>query len=127
MQVKRSFLALLCDRDLVIAGFVALSCVLAGAQQFEVASIKPSDPNGRVGWHDMAGQANYSGVTVKMLIQMAYNLRDFQVLGGPAWITSNRYDISAKAPAAGVDFSGDPMTATDRQRETFREQRRAMV
>jgi uncharacterized protein (TIGR03435 family) len=31
-----------------------------------------------------------------MLIQSAYQVREFQVLGGPAWIDSDRYDINAK-------------------------------
>ncbi len=114
-------------RCVVGVGLMALICWLATAQQFEVASIKPSDPNGRIMWHDMAGQADYVGVTVKMLIMQAYHLRDFQLAGGPAWISSKRYDISAKPPAAGVDFPGDATKATDQQRDTFRQQRQAMV
>jgi uncharacterized protein (TIGR03435 family) len=114
-------------QTLFSVGLVALSCWPAVAQQFDVASIKPSDPNGGVSWRDLAGQSNYSGVTVKMLIMMAYHLRDFQLVGGPAWISSNRYDVSAKAPTGIVDFPADPITATDKQRETFREQRQAMV
>jgi uncharacterized protein (TIGR03435 family) len=33
---------------------------------------------------------------VKDLIQSAYGKRDFQIAGGPAWITSEYFDIDAK-------------------------------
>src|SRR5207302_2600241 len=36
-------------------------------------------------------------MTVKGLIQVAYGKRDFQIAGGPAWITSECFDIDAKA------------------------------
>jgi uncharacterized protein (TIGR03435 family) len=31
------------------------------------------------------------------MIQYAYNVRDFQISGGPGWIGSDRYDVAAKA------------------------------
>ena len=37
-----------------------------------------------------------TNITTKMLIQFAYNVRDFQLSGGPDWINSERYDIDAK-------------------------------
>ena len=76
---------------------------------------------------DMPGQANYTGVTVKMLIQQAYQVRDFEVVGGPKWIESNRYDIVARPAAGGPALPSDPTNFTDQQRETFRQVRAAMV
>jgi uncharacterized protein (TIGR03435 family) len=35
--------------------------------------------------------------TLRNLIKVAYNVQDFQLLGGPAWINSDRYDIDARA------------------------------
>src|SRR5579872_6292521 len=69
---------------------------------FEVASIKPhpSESTGRffirMGCGPDPGRCTPSNVTAKMLIQTAYNVKDFQVSGGPSWINSERFDIEAK-------------------------------
>ncbi len=71
----------------------------AGPQSFEVASIKPSAEDGRrvmVGISP-GGRYTATGVSVKFLIQQAYDIRDFQISGGPGWLSSERYDIVAKA------------------------------
>ncbi len=34
---------------------------------------------------------------MKILIQQAYGVKDFQISGGPGWINSERYDVVAKA------------------------------
>jgi uncharacterized protein (TIGR03435 family) len=36
-----------------------------------------------------------TNVTTKFLLRMGYGVKDFQLSGGPAWIDSERYDISA--------------------------------
>jgi uncharacterized protein (TIGR03435 family) len=66
---------------------------------FEVVSIKPNHSLGD-GMID-AGGPDFSRFTVKNssvkdLITFAYNMRDFQVSGGPGWIASERFDIEAK-------------------------------
>jgi uncharacterized protein (TIGR03435 family) len=69
------------------------------AQQFEVASIKPNaEHDNRVSIR-MApgGRFTATGLSVKQLISQAYNVRNFQISGGPGWIESERYDINAKA------------------------------
>jgi uncharacterized protein (TIGR03435 family) len=38
-------------------------------------------------------------VTLQTAIKWAHAMRDFQIAGGPSWLTSERYDISAKSPA----------------------------
>jgi uncharacterized protein (TIGR03435 family) len=93
-------------RQLLMAG--AGSFLLKG-QEFEAASIKPSAPQGmgkiRMGMEMMpGGRISMSGVTVRLLIQQAYGVRDFQIVGGPDWMRSERYDITAKpAEAANQD------------------------
>jgi uncharacterized protein (TIGR03435 family) len=68
------------------------------ALSYEVATIKPSDPD-----------QPYSGTTLRRYIANAYGVPipwgvpgveypGAQVLGGPAWIDKDKYDIKGKAP-----------------------------
>jgi len=71
--------------------------------QFEVASIKP-DPRTAGSWvRFLPGGRLEASVWVKYLIQTAYGVEDYQVIGGPGWIGSQWYDIEAKAPHADAD------------------------
>jgi uncharacterized protein (TIGR03435 family) len=64
---------------------------------FEVASIKPNRSQEDRFFISMApGRFTATGATTKFLIEEAYNVKDFQVSGGPSWINSERYDIDAK-------------------------------
>jgi uncharacterized protein (TIGR03435 family) len=73
---------------------------------FEVASVKPSAPqgNGRMmmgggggpGTRD-PGRYNMTNMPLKMLLAQAYDVKDFQV-SGPSWLDTERFDITAKVP-----------------------------
>jgi uncharacterized protein (TIGR03435 family) len=65
--------------------------------EFEVASIKPNKSNERMYYGLRNATLTVRNMTVKGLIQIAYGKKDFQVTGGPAWITSECFDIDAKA------------------------------
>lgn len=39
------------------------------------------------------GRFNFQDVTTSLLIQTAYAVRDFQIVGGPEWINSDRFDV----------------------------------
>jgi len=89
-------------RQLMMVG--AGSLLLKG-QEFEAASIKPSAPaemgRMRVGMSMLpGGRISMAGVTVRLLIQQAYGVLDFQIVGGPDWMRSERYDITAKPEGA---------------------------
>jgi hypothetical protein len=45
------------------------------------------------------GRFSATNVTVGRLIEVAYDLKDFQLSGGPGWIGSDRFDINATAAA----------------------------
>lgn len=66
--------------------------------QFEVASIKPSAPGSRgpTIFNPTRERFAINGITTKGLIAYAYDVRDFQVSGGPSWVGSAEYDIVAK-------------------------------
>jgi len=81
----------------------------AGAT-FEVASVKPNksgDGRVMVGMQP-GGRFNASNVPLRLLLRQAFNMQDFQIVGGPDWITSDRFDVIAKAPD-GVEFTADAM------------------
>jgi uncharacterized protein (TIGR03435 family) len=67
------------------------------ALSFEVAAIKPDHLDGhssRISYN--SNSLVTSGVTLKRLIEFAYNVDDFQLSGGPAWADSETYQIQAK-------------------------------
>jgi uncharacterized protein (TIGR03435 family) len=70
----------------------------AAAPQFEVASIKPSPPGSRgpTIYNPTLVRFAIDSITPKGLIAYAYDVRDFQILGGPRWLASDQYDIVAK-------------------------------
>lgn len=68
---------------------------------FEAASVKPTDPSrGGSTFNFAPGQLQISGGTLRRILEMAYDLRTFQILGGPAWLDADRFDISATNDAA---------------------------
>lgn len=65
---------------------------------FEAAAIKPSkDSSGGSHWDSEPGRINLRGNTLKGLIAIAYQVKDFQVAGGPKWLDGDRFDINAKS------------------------------
>ena len=84
---------------------IAVGSFVLKGQEFEAASIKPSAPMGagmvRMGVEMLpGGRISMSGASVKNLIQQAYGVREFQIVGGPSWLGSERYDITAKPEGA---------------------------
>lgn len=75
-----------------------------GKLEFEVASIKPSAPltaqRVDVGLHIDGSQVRCSYLSLRDYIRMAYQVKDYQVLG-PEWIESEHFDIAAKLPEGG--------------------------
>ena len=80
----------------------ALPCM---AQQFEVASIKPSDaPDGSSsGITTTPGRISAHNVTLRRCVRGAWDLEDAQIFGGPKWFDEDRYNIDAKAAGSAGD------------------------
>ncbi len=73
---------------------------------FEVATIKPSNPENR-GQSMLVGRGGgnlftTTNSTFNSLMTMAYNLHVSQIVDGPAWLESERFDISAKPEEPGI-------------------------
>jgi bla regulator protein blaR1 len=91
---------------LLIAGAAAIVSLRAAPQEaqhpalsqpaFDVASIRPTpagiDPGPRFG---LGPRTHVESATLKGLVMLAYDVKDFQVSGGPGWTNSDRYDIDA--------------------------------
>jgi len=104
---------------------LAIFCASAGRRApaevrgFEVASIRPSDPDS-MGHRVQMGPILFDArASVRDLMKIAYNLQAYQIIGGPEWIDSQRYDIRAKA---GSPSSPDQIRAmlVDLLKERFR-------
>jgi uncharacterized protein (TIGR03435 family) len=86
---------------------------------FDVISIKPSPPLGaggpiRLGGGPQGDRFTMNSATLRMLLQMAFQRAgntslagQMQIIGGPGWMDSERYDIQAKTDCSGGTFSRD--------------------
>ena len=84
----------------VLTGFTAAqSTSPAKPPAFEVASVKPNTSgDGRVLMSPQpGGRLNLVNVPLRLMIRYAYRVQDFQVVGGPDWLSTARFDVVAKA------------------------------
>jgi uncharacterized protein (TIGR03435 family) len=76
---------------------------LAQTPAFEVASIRlHTGPVMAVGMKPSGPNVTMEAMSLHNLIGYAYDLQPYQILGGPSWITADRYDIAAKAEGDGL-------------------------
>jgi uncharacterized protein (TIGR03435 family) len=81
--------------------FIAASARAQSAQEkplaFEVASVKPTERGNRVGGalQMLPDRLVVRNQTLQALISAAYQVPTFRIVGGPAWTTSDGFDISA--------------------------------
>lgn len=70
----------------------------ATGPRFEAATIK-LNTSIRVGYNSQFDpeRFTFTNGTVQTLIENAYRLKAFQIIGGPNWINSDKWDIAAKA------------------------------
>jgi uncharacterized protein (TIGR03435 family) len=97
------------QRKTVMKSFIAgsvLFLILSGAAlsqtrlEFEVASIRPSNPQGpqfTAGVQVDGAQVRFGLVPLISYIGYAYDVRNYQIVG-PDWLRSERFDIVAKLP-----------------------------
>lgn len=67
--------------------------------EFEVATIKPAAPHERGMFirTNTGGLVTITNMTLKELVVLAWRVQPYQISGGPSWLDSVHYDISAKA------------------------------
>jgi bla regulator protein blaR1 len=71
--------------------------VAGGAPAFDVISIKRNnDPNGPAMFAlPVGGRLRLVNQTTRMLINSSYRIQDYQIIGGPDWLRTERYDVDA--------------------------------
>jgi bla regulator protein blaR1 len=105
-------------RFLPVAACLVLAMPLLHGQDapkalaFEVASITPCKPGtpeppgehaGMVQFTFPGGRFRANAITLKFLLEWAYDIQPAQHSGGPSWIDADRYDIVAKAEGNASD------------------------
>ncbi|HEV2446356.1 MAG TPA: M56 family metallopeptidase, partial [Candidatus Sulfopaludibacter sp.] len=94
-------------RTLSGPGIVAAALLLAAAAfavfgqpadrpRFEVASVKPAADRGGSSVRPLPGRLT-TDAPLRLIMENAYAVQSFQVVGGPDWVDSEHYAIEAKA------------------------------
>jgi uncharacterized protein (TIGR03435 family) len=95
------------------------TCASATGAVFDVASVKPSQLDSHSSHMHGAADSFTASASVFRIVEYAYDLHDFQVIGGPDWIRTTAWDVVAKVdqPPANYDsLSNDARGATQQQR-----------
>jgi len=91
---------------------------------YDVISIRKTPPDEQTDdqWHGRVGPAGLRmrNATLKELVLMAYDLRLFQVSGGPAWINKDRFTVETKVgPDVRVPEMTDPLDVLLESKKTM--------
>jgi uncharacterized protein (TIGR03435 family) len=82
--------------------------VRESAAAFDAASIKPSVGQGH-GFIPSPGMVRIRSYSLKALIAVAYRVKDYQVVGGPSWVSEAHFDIIAKSEKRATTLEMLPM------------------
>jgi uncharacterized protein (TIGR03435 family) len=80
---------------------VVLPLALAAQQPlaFDAVSVKRSAPSDTQTIRNQPGQYGTTNTSLRTVINQGFNVQSYQVVGGPDWIGTERWDISARMPA----------------------------
>lgn len=107
----------------ILLAYVSAIAFLSAAPQsaepaFDVASIKPNNTGDGVSYIRFPGiTVSVTNQSLRNLIMFAYQIRGFQLSGGPTWMDTSRFDVEAKAtPGASMDQKREMLQALLRDR-----------
>ena len=95
-------------------GLGTLSCLLVAAlaavcqpakQLFEAADVRVSSSTSDDFAFLVNGRVEVRGVTMLRLISSAYSVPATRISGGPNWLDTDRFDLTAKAPSGATQIS----------------------
>ena len=92
-------------RSLFVCAAAALSVATTLAQApvspaFDVVSVKRNVTGGPQMMRNAPGNVTMVNIPVRQVIRQAYGLQEFQIVGGPDWISSDRVDIDGRFDAS---------------------------
>jgi uncharacterized protein (TIGR03435 family) len=92
-------------RWILSAGTLLISMAYAQAPAtFDVASVRLSDPGEAFAAPEfLPGGRFRANIALRAIIERAYDIEDYQLVGDPAWEKSERYSIEAKADSPATD------------------------
>lgn len=101
--------------------------------EFEVASVRPSSPNQR----EMNGLYTYpgggvrcNGCALEYVIMNAFDVQQFQISGGPAWmdlVSGDPFDIEAKPPESSPSARSTPTSSNSAPNEEQRQMLQSLL
>lgn len=96
---------------------ILLSQTRSTQLQFEVASIRPNNSADLRRYITGMQRGDFKAInyTLKDLIRLGWDVRSYQISGGPKWLDSDRYDIEVK-PEVPFDVPGPSKEGDDRLR-----------
>jgi uncharacterized protein (TIGR03435 family) len=85
--------------------FAFATTTMGQAPAFEAASVrKRTEPGGGSMGRQPGGRFNAQGVSLQDLIVFAYNVQPYQIVDGPGWLDTERWDVAATgAPGTPAD------------------------
>jgi len=84
---------------LLSISLTSLTCLLgAQALSFDVASIRPHAPDDDRFRVKMPSNGRFAstGSVAKLILMLAYDVQESQIVGGPGWFATEKWDIEAK-------------------------------
>src|SRR5579863_6732188 len=102
-MIRRNMRALACL--LLLMSCYAWGQTPATRPEFEVADVKPNTSGEAPGAGSIlpSGQFRAINIPLREVIKFAYTVRNEAIVGAPAWINSERYDINGKAAPVGLE------------------------
>ena len=104
-------------------GLLAAATPEQATERFDVATIRPNRGpavggpiGGGLGFRP--GRFAAENITLQQVLTYAYELQSYEILGGPGWVTRDRFDIAATMPPPPTGF--DPRDTPVRNRGLVR-------
>jgi uncharacterized protein (TIGR03435 family) len=87
--------------------------------RFDVASVKAADAaSGGMMMRMMPSSFEAAGVPLRLLLRQALQKPDYQIIGAPSWVDTERYTVAAKA-ASGTPQNAMPVMMVNLMKDRF--------